>query len=515
MLAKVFSGSVLGIDAYIVEVEVDTAQGLPIFSTVGLPDNAVKESKDRVKAAIKNSGYEFPAKRITVNLAPAYVKKEGTTFDLPVSLGILAAGGVVKKEVLANYMILGELSLDGRVKPVRGALPMAVAAKKAGLKGVILPKENAEEAALVNGINSIGVKNLSQLVEFLNGNLEIEPCRINIEEYFKGNGETHLDLNEVKGQEHVKRALEIAAAGGHNVLMIGPPGSGKTMIARRMPTILSDMSVDEAIETTKVHSITGVLDRRQVLVTTRPFRSPHHTVSDAGLIGGGHVPRPGEVSIAHNGVLFLDELPEFKKNVLEVLRQPLEDGKVTISRAAMSLTYPSRFILIAAMNPCPCGFLGDLHKECRCTPAQIQKYRAKISGPLLDRIDIHCDVPAVRFKELSGDTKGESSKEVKARVDRARSVQLERFLGYAKRDGKKVYCNSQMTTHHIKKFCEIGEEGKRLLEMAIDKLGLSARAYTRILKVARTIADLESEEQIKTHHLSEAIQYRSLDRGIT
>ena len=316
MLAKVFSGSVLGIDAYIVEVEVDTAQGLPIFSTVGLPDNAVKESKDRVKAAIKNSGYEFPAKRITVNLAPAYVKKEGTTFDLPVSLGILAAGGVVKKEVLANYMILGELSLDGRVKPVRGALPMAVAAKKAGLKGVILPKENAEEAALVNGINSIGVKNLSQLVEFLNGNLEIEPCRINIEEYFKGNGETYLDLNEVKGQEHVKRALEIAAAGGHNVLMIGPPGSGKTMIARRMPTILSDMSVDEAIETTKVHSITGVLDRRQVLVTTRPFRSPHHTVSDAGLIGGGHVPRPGEVSIAHNGVLFLDELPEFKKNVL-------------------------------------------------------------------------------------------------------------------------------------------------------------------------------------------------------
>lgn len=514
MLARVFSGSVLGIDAYLVEVEVDTTQGLPIFSTVGLPDNAVKESKDRVKAAIKNSGYEFPAKRITVNLAPAYVKKEGTTFDLPVSLGILAAEGVVKKEVLADYMILGELSLDGRVKPVRGALPMAVAAKKAGLKGVILPKENVEEAALVNGINSIGVKNLSQLVEFLNGNLEIEPCRINIEEYFKGNGETHLDLNEVKGQEHVKRALEIAAAGGHNVLMIGPPGSGKTMIARRMPTILSDMSVDEAIETTKVHSIAGVLDRRQVLVTTRPFRSPHHTVSDAGLIGGGHVPRPGEVSIAHNGVLFLDELPEFKKNVLEVLRQPLEDGKVTISRAAISLTYPSRFILIAAMNPCPCGFLGDLHKECRCTPAQIQKYRAKISGPLLDRIDIHCDVPAVRFKELSGDSTGESSKEIKARVDKARHLQIERFACHAQRHGKKIYCNSQMTTHHIKKFCEIGEEGKRLLEMAIDKLGLSARAYTRILKVARTIADLESEEQIKTHHLSEAIQYRSLDRGI-
>jgi len=514
MIAKVFSGAVLGIDAYIVEVEVDTAFGLPIFSTVGLPDNAVKESKDRVRAALKNSGYEFPAKHITVNLAPADVKKEGTTFDLPVSIGILSAEGIVKKERLSDYMILGELSLDGRVKPVKGVLPMAVAAKREGFKGIILPKENAEEAALVDGIEVLGIENLSQLVEFLNGNIEIHACRIDIETYFKTDGESHVDLNEVKGQEHVKRALEIAAAGGHNLLMIGPPGSGKTMLARRMPTVLPDMTLDEAIETTKIHSVAGLLDGKRALVTTRPFRNPHHTISDAGLIGGSRIPKPGEVSLAHNGILFLDELPEFKKNVLEVLRQPLEDGRVTIARAAISLTYPSGFILIAAMNPCPCGFLGDPHKECHCTSMQIQKYRGKISGPLMDRIDIHCDVPAVRFKELSSDTKGESSKDIKARVDIARKIQTERFAGYPKHEGRKLYSNSQMAGRHIKKFCGIDDDGKRLLEMAVDKLGFSARAYTRILKVARTIADMEGEERIKSHHLSEAIQYRSLDRGM-
>ncbi len=507
MLAKVNTSAMLGIEAYLVEAEVDISRGLPSFSTVGLPDNAVKESKDRVKAAVKNSGYTFPPKRITVNLAPAHIKKEGTAFDLPVAVGILKAEGAVNNDNLGEYMILGELSLDGRIKPIRGALSVAVCAR-AHNKKLILPKENSLEAALVEGIEVYGVESLPELVEFLNGSKEIDRAAVDIKGYFKTPESLALDLSDVKGQEHVKRALEVAAAGGHNMLMIGPPGSGKTMLAMRLPTILPDMSLDEAIETTKVHSVAGVLGPGRALVTQRPFRSPHHTISDAGLIGGGKVPRPGEVSLAHNGVLFLDELPEFKKNVLNVLRQPVEDGKVSISRAAISLTYPSDFMLVGAMNPCPCGFLGDAHKECVCTPMQVQQYRARISGPLLDRIDIHCDVPAVRFRELTRARGAEGSTEVKGRVDKAREIQARRFKE------NKVFSNSRLSSKLIKKYCGITADSSRLLETAVDRLGLSARAYTRILKVARTIADLEGQECIRAHHISEAIQYRTLDRQL-
>ena len=505
MPSIVLSAATLGIDAYPVHVEVDTDRSLPTFTVVGLPDSVVRESKERVLAAIKNAGYQWPRRKITINLAPADRKKEGSAFDLPIAVGVLAASQQIKPVCLAEFALLGELSLNGSVRPVHGMLPMATSLHQQGLYGMIVPTQNAREAAIANGPLIYGVSSLNEALAILTGDARQRPYELNVEEIFSSNANYGVDFAEVRGQDHAKRALEVAASGGHNLLMVGPPGSGKTMLARRLPTILPAPTLREALDTTKIHSVAGILAPGQALVTTRPFRAPHHTISDAGLIGGGAYPRPGEVSLSHHGVLFLDELPEFRRNVVEALRQPLEDHTVTITRAQISLAYPADFTLVAAMNPCPCGYLADARHTCTCSPAAIRRYRARVSGPLLDRIDIHIEVPALAYDDLANKQGGESSAQILQRVNDARQRQLDRFAG-------ELFCNAHMSTRHIRRHCALDDAGQALLEKAMARLGLSARAYDRILKVARTIADL-ADTPIQSQHLAEAIQYRALDRS--